>query len=138
MTTDKGGAPEIVLTDEQIVEVEELAAYLTVEDLSDYFGFSHDTFNRLRKRDDRVLRAYKKGRACKKIIFAKAYEEKSLGINTKFDAEGKILPTKGDMAGLIFFLKTQCQWSEKQVIETQNQTLQKRFVLEVDSGTTQD
>ena len=38
MTKNRGGRPEIVLTDGQIVEIEELSAHLTTGQIADYYG----------------------------------------------------------------------------------------------------
>ena len=59
----KGGKCPIVLSDEQITELETLAKDMNIEQIADYFDFSEDTFYELKKRDFRVLRAYKKGKA---------------------------------------------------------------------------
>jgi len=123
MTKNKGGRPAVVLSNEQIAQVESLAAYLTCEQIADYFGISHITFQEIRARQEQVSFAYKKGK-----------------VKTIVDIAGSLISKArdGDTLSQIFYLKTQAGWSEKQVIETSNQTSQKRFVLEVDSGTTQD
>ena len=94
--TKKVGRPEVVLTDEQIIQVEALSAYLNCEQIGDYFGISHDTFTRIKQRDNLVLRAYKKGKAdgIKKAV--------SLLWQRMED---------GDTTATIFFLKTQAGWS---------------------------
>lgn len=127
MTKNRGGRPEIVLTDGQIVEIEELSAHLTTGQIADYYGIDRDTFLAIRKRQPEVSRQYKKGRSKKILKLSKKLENKSMGVDES-----------GDTTSLIFSLKAIGEWSEKQVIETSNQTLQKRFVLEVDSGTKQD
>jgi hypothetical protein len=122
-----GGRPEIVFTDEQIEEVEALAAHLTTEQISDYFGIDRDTFYEIRKRNPEVSRQYKKGRAKKILKLSIKIENKSMGIDET-----------GCTTSLIFSLKALGHWSEKQLIETKDTTPQKRFVLEADSGTAQD
>lgn len=104
---NKGGRPPVVLNDEQIAEVEELAAYLTTEQIADYFDINRDTFQEIRKRQDEVSRHYKKGRARKIYRYAKILENKAFGMH-----ENEAL--KYDTASIIFFLKTQAGWSEKQ------------------------
>ena len=87
---------KITLTDDQILQVEALSAYLSIEQIADYFGFSEDTFYELKKRDPRVLRAYKKGKA------------KAIGI-----VASKLMKLidQGDVTAIIFYLKTQGGWS---------------------------
>ena len=43
---NKGGRPPVVLNKEQIKEVEELAAYLTIEQIADYFDIDADYYFR--------------------------------------------------------------------------------------------
>lgn len=60
-TKYRGGRPIVVLTDEQIKEVEEISAYLTCEQIADYFGIDTDTFLAIRKRQSEVFRVYRWG-----------------------------------------------------------------------------
>ncbi len=106
---NKGGRRAIVLSEEQIAKVEELSVHLNCKQISDYFGFSEDTFYELKKRDIRVFRAYKKGKAHKVYNYAKKLENKAMGIDET-----------GDTTAIIFYLKTQGGWSEKQQHEITN------------------
>lgn len=87
---------KITLDEAQIAQVEALSAYLSIEQIANYFGFSEDTFYELKKRDPRVLRAYKKGKA------------KAIGI-----VASKLMKLidQGDVTATIFYLKTQGGWS---------------------------
>jgi hypothetical protein len=58
---NKGGRPEIILTDKQINQVEALAAYLTIEDIAHYLGVGENTFYRIRERQPEVFEAYRMG-----------------------------------------------------------------------------
>jgi hypothetical protein len=87
---------KIILDEAQIAQVEALSAYLSIEQIANYFGFSEDTFYELKKRDPRILRAYKKGKA------------KAIGI-----VASKLMKLidQGDVTAIIFYLKTQGGWS---------------------------
>jgi hypothetical protein len=87
---------KITMDEAQIAQVEALSAYLSIEQIANYFGFSEDTFYELKKRDPRVLRAYKKGKA------------KAIGI-----VASKLMKLidQGDVTAIIFYLKTQGGWS---------------------------
>ena len=87
---------KITMDESQIAQVEALSAYLSIEQIANYFGFSEDTFYELKKRDPRVLRAYKKGKA------------KAIGI-----VASKLMKLidQGDVTAAIFYLKTQGGWS---------------------------
>ena len=58
-----GGRPQAVLEDEQIIQVESLAAVLSVEQIADYFGIGRTTFYSVMDRQPEVSERYKKGRA---------------------------------------------------------------------------
>ena len=104
---NKGGRPPVLLNEEQIKEVEEMAAYLKVEQIADSFGIDRTTFYEVLKRQPEVSLHYKKGRARKIFRYAKILENKAFGMN-----ENEML--KYDTTSIIFFLKTQAGWSEKQ------------------------
>ena len=97
---NKGGRPATVLNKEQIAEVEELAAYLTVEQIADYFYIDADTFLAIRKRQPEVFRLYKKGKVGKILRYTKKLDAIAMGDDQK-----------GDTTAIIFFLKTQAGWS---------------------------
>ena len=87
---------KITLTDDQILQVEALSAYLSIEQIADYFGFSGMTFHEIKKRQPEVLLAYKKGKA-------KAIGRVARKLTTLID--------EGDVTATIFYLKTQGGWS---------------------------
>lgn len=99
-TKNQGGRPKVELTSEQIKEIEELASSLTIEEIADHLGISEKTFRNLKKRNEEVLTAYKKGFRKKIIKYSNLLEAKAEGSNT--DA---------DTSAIIFFLKTQAKWS---------------------------
>jgi hypothetical protein len=79
-------------------EVKKLAPYLSVEQMSDYFGISHDTFQRQCKREPKIMRAYKEGKARVITVIAQSLISKA---------------RDGDEKCQMFFLKTQAGWREK-------------------------
>ena len=93
---------KIVLTESQKIELEPLSAVLSIKQIADYFGFSHDTFSRMCERDEEILRIYKKGKSKAIGVVAK-------GLLTK--------AREGDTASAIFYLKTQAGWKEKTEID---------------------
>ena len=87
---------KITLTDDQILQVEALSAYLSIEQIADYFGFSGMTFHEIKKRQPEVLLAYKKRKA-------KAIGRVARKLTSLID--------EGDVTAIIFYLKTQGGWS---------------------------
>lgn len=92
----------IELTDEQVMQVEALAAYLTQEQIADYLGIAERTFRGILGRDHRVLAAYKKGKA-------KAIGKVAHGLLQQ--------AISGDKTASIFYLKTQAGWRETQHVD---------------------
>lgn len=88
--------PTIVLDDDQIEQVEKLASVLTKEQISDYLEISRPTFDAILVRQPEVNLRYKKGKA-------KAITEVGSGLLQK--------ALDGDIASMIFYLKTQAGWS---------------------------
>jgi len=107
MTKNLGGRQEIVLTPEQIQEIEKLASRLTTEQIADYFGICRKTFLEIRKRQPEVFTQYKKGRAQVIDEIASCLIDNALS---------------GDTTSQVFFLKTQAGWRETQSIETKDTT----------------
>lgn len=91
------GRRKKLLTPEQIVQLEALAAILPLDQIADFFGISDDTLRRRMQEDPEVLRMYQKGRS-------KAHA--SIG--------GSILQQAraGNLTAAIFYAKTQMRWSE--------------------------
>ena len=99
---NKGGRPAIVLTPEQMGEVETLAAVLSSEQIADYFGIGRTTWFAILDRDPQVFELYKRGRA------------KAVGVV----AQNLISKARsGDLGAQIFYLKTQAGWKETQKVE---------------------
>lgn len=96
--------PTITLTEDQVREVETLAALLNQEQIADYFGIVRNTFRAICERDEEVAVRYKRGRA-------KAIAHVANGLLQKARA--------GDTTSAIFYLKTQAGWRETTNLEHQ-------------------
>lgn len=93
------------LTDEQAIQLEVMARFLTVEQIADIFEISRTTFYEMMKRDERINELYKKGRANQILKFATNLSKQS-------DA--------GNTAATIFALKTQGGWKDVHVLDHQS------------------
>jgi len=99
------GRKAIELTEEQKAQVEALAAYLTNEQIADYFGISRPTFNAIMERDPDILLRYKRGKA------------KAIGSV----AQSLIQQARaGDKVAAMFYLKTQAGWRETTHVDHSN------------------
>lgn len=94
--------PRIELTEEQVREVETLAALLNQDQIADYFGIARNTFRAICDRDEEVFARYKKGKA-------KAIAHVANGLLQK--------ARSGCTTSSIFYLKTQAGWRETSAIE---------------------
>jgi len=99
MANGKAGRPAKTLTEKQLGEIETLAAFLSVEQMADYFGIGRTTFYNLAEKNPEILERYKRGKS-------KAIAHIAQGLIQKARA--------GDTASAIFFLKTQARWAETQ------------------------
>lgn len=91
------GRPPIMLTEDQVREVETLAALLNQDQIADYFGIARNTFRAICARDEEVAARYKRGKA-------KAIAHVAHGLLQK--------ARSGDTTSAIFYLKTQAGWRE--------------------------
>jgi len=89
---------EIILDDIQIAQLEALANYLPMKQVAGYFNISVDDFRVLQKKDNRVLRAFKKGKIRGVVKVVKRLWQ-------QIEA--------GNITAIIFFLKTRGGWSEQ-------------------------
>lgn len=106
MATDdppkKARSDRKTLSYEQEVQLEALAAYLTLQQIADHFGMARSTFCKLMEDDPDLRARYDMGRA--KVI-AEVGEKLLEKIR------------KGDTASIFFFLKTQAGWRETNKLE---------------------
>jgi len=93
---------DTILDDMQIAQLEALANYLPMEQVAGYFDISVDDFLVLQKKDKRVSIAYKKGKVRGICKVAKLLWQQIEG---------------GNLAAIIFFLKSRAGWSEKPIAE---------------------
>jgi len=90
------------LTDEQRAQVEALAAYLTQEQIADYFSIGKTTWFAMLEREPEISERYKRGKA--KAIGAVAQSLIQQARN-------------GDKVAAMFYLKTQAGWRETDRLE---------------------
>ena len=104
------------LTDEQKAQVEALAAYLTQDQIADYFGIVRNTFTAMMDRDSEIFERYKRGKA------------KAIGTV----AQGLLQKARdGDTTSAIFYLKTQAGWRETNRLEhaaDENMSINVQFI----------
>jgi hypothetical protein len=93
----KAGRKPKVLTEKQRAEVETLAAFLSAEQVADYFGIGRTTFFAMMERDADIAERYKRGKSKVVAKVAQGLIQKALS---------------GDTTSAIFFLKTQARWRE--------------------------
>jgi hypothetical protein len=102
MTTNKGGKPQKTLTPEQVLEVGTLSAFLSQEQIADYFGIARNTFIAICERQPEVFEQYKKGKARAIGTVAKGLIKQAM---------------EGNTSAAMFYLKTQAGWRETSVQE---------------------
>ena len=89
--------PRTELTDDQIRELETLAAVLNQKQIADYFGIPHRTFQAILERDESVSASYKRGKA-------RAIASVAGGLLKQ--------AREGNTSASMFYLKTQAGWRE--------------------------
>lgn len=96
------GRKLLLLTKDQRNQVEGLAAYLSQEQIADYFGIGKTTWFAMLEREPDLSERYKRGKA------------KAIGAV----AQGLLQQARaGDKAAAMFYLKTQAGWRETSHIE---------------------
>lgn len=96
------GRPQKTLNEEEAAQVEALAAYLSQDQIADYFGVTRPTFAAMLERDPELSLRYKRGKSKAIVLVAQGLLQKA---------------RNGDTASAIFYLKTQAGWREKVDIE---------------------
>jgi len=98
----KRGPKPKVLTQEQVADIQKMAAYLNQEQIADYLGITRPTFHAIMKRDEAVSDAFRKGKATAIAAIAQSLIQSARDGNT---------------AAQVFFLKTQAGWRETMVVD---------------------
>lgn len=101
---NKGGRPAKRLEGDQIAQVEALSAFLTLDQIADFFGIGRTTFHAIMDRQPEVLERYKKGRAKAVGSVAKSLIQQA---------------QEGNLTAQIFYLKTQGGWKEGNQLEVE-------------------
>ena len=96
------GKPLIVLNQEQISRVEELASVLTKSQIADYMGICANTFRAIEDRQPEVARAFNTG---------KAQAIANVAANLIAQAEA------GNVAAAMFYLRTQAGWTDQTAVK---------------------
>jgi len=96
------GRPAKTLNEEQRAQVEALSAYLTAEQIADYFGIGRTTFFAMMDREPDISERYKRGKAKAVGAVAQNLIKKA---------------REGDNACMMFYLKTQAGWRETQQVD---------------------
>jgi hypothetical protein len=86
-----------MLDEDQVREVETLAALLNQDQIADYFGICRNTLRAICNRDEEVAARYKRGKAKAIAHVANTLLQKA---------------RSGDTTSAIFYLKTQGGWRE--------------------------
>jgi hypothetical protein len=107
-TKNKGGRPRKNISEEQMAQVEALAAYMGQDHIADYLGMDRDTLKEVFKRQPEVFRRYKAGKSKAIAAVAQSLIKKA---------------RDGDTASAIFFLKTQAGWKETSQVDVNLQKI---------------
>ena len=94
---------KITMDEAQIAQVEALSAYLPIDKIAGYFGFTESTFHEIKKRQPEVLIAYNKGvaKACSFVG----------SMLMGFIREKENTPSK--LQAITFYLKTKAGWGSE-------------------------
>ena len=109
--------PQRQFTDDELENVERLAAVLSQQQLADYLGIAARTFRYHMERNEGLAAAYKKGRANAIALVGGGLLSKA---------------RQGDNTAMIFYLKTQAGWSEKTIIDLNAELPELIFKLQSD------
>lgn len=104
------GPEPFTFSEEQIHQVEELAAVMKQEAIASFFGISDRTLRRKFLEDPRVHEAYARGRARIAAELGTDLIRDARGLNEKLSEKERCRARE-------FYLRTQAGWSEKSALE---------------------
>lgn len=119
MSKKRGRKQELEITQEVFEQVEKMAGLgSTHEEIADYYGVSKVTWHKYKKKFPDLLMRYKKGKSKIKVF-----------------VKSKLLESikSGNLTAIIFYLKTQCGWSEKNSLEIENKIKSKNKIFTIDT-----
>lgn len=115
----KGRRPSLIITKEILEKIEKMSGLgLTQIQIASYYGISHMTWHKMKNKDERIDRAVKKGKS--EIIEVVA---------------GKLMQqiNSGNLTAIIFYLKTQAGWREKNSLEVESKVKSKNQSYKIDT-----
>ena len=118
------GRPAKQLDDDQKAQVEALAAFLSQDQIADYFGIARNTLAAMIERDPEISERYKRGKA--KAIAKVASSLLQAALN-------------GSQADRFFYLKTQAGWRETNHVDhtSSDGTMTPKHLLDVSKLSTE-
>ena len=102
MTKARVGRRTETLTEDQLIQFDALAAYLSLDQIAEFFGICRNTLGRIRKDDVAIDARYKAAKQKGTQKVADALIVSALGGNT---------------TAQVFYLKTQAGWKETAITE---------------------
>ncbi len=93
-----GAKKRIVLTDDEVIQVEKLSAVLNTEQIANFFGIHPRSFDNILARDQNVRDAFDKGRSKALALVGGMLLKKALD---------------GNLTAQIFFMKAQGGWRDQ-------------------------
>lgn len=115
----RGRKISLVLNDEIIKEIEKLAGNgLTQKQIANYYGIGTTTWHKMKKKNAELNIACKKGKAA-----------------TIAEVTGKLMQQikMGNLTAIIFYLKTQAGWKEKNSLSIDSSVKSKKNLIKIET-----
>ena len=115
----RGRRPALIINNEVLDKIEEFSGLgMTQKQIAAYFGITYVTLNNLKKKNYKLDQAFKKGKsAAIAIVCGQLRQQINLG----------------NITAIIFYLKTQAGWSEKNTLELQSDVKSKNVIYRIDT-----